>query len=144
MRVIIGYGNELRGEDAFGIDVVKELEKYELKDTKLISTFQLTPEIVLDLQECDEIVFVDACYSMENQYKLACSIEQQNCLTLSHHIGSRNIIGILNSVYNRYPIYEVYSMLTDSFDEISDNTKYISSIQKTSKYLINPNNIRCN
>ena len=42
MRVIIGYGNELRGEDAFGLDVIKELQKLSLKDTKLISVFQLT------------------------------------------------------------------------------------------------------
>lgn len=135
MRVIIGYGNEFRGEDAFGIDAVKELQKYKLKDTKLISTFQLTPEIVLELQDCKEIVFIDACYSIEDNYKLACSIEEENSSNLSHHITPKTIMAMLNGIYNKYPTFKIYSMLTNSFDKIFDNKKYINSIKKTTQYI---------
>ena len=133
MRVILGYGNELRGEDAFGVDVIKELEKHELKDTKLISTFQLTPEIVLELQDCKEIVFIDACYSIDNNYKLACIVEEENSSNLSHHITPKTIMAMLNGIYNKYPTFKIYSMLTNSFDKIFDNKKYISSIKKTTQ-----------
>ena len=133
MRVIIGYGNELRGEDAFGVDAVKELQKYKLKDTKLISTFQLTPEIVLELQDCKEIVFIDACYSIDDNYKLACSVEEENSSNLSHHITPKTIMAMLNGIYNKYPTFIIYSMLTNSFDKIFDNKKYINSIKKTTQ-----------
>ena len=134
-KVIIGYGNKLRGEDAFGVDVIKELEKLDLQDTKLISTFQLTPEIVLELLEAKEIIFIDANFSKDNHYVLACSIIEQNSLNLTHHISPKNIIAILNDVYNKYPKYQIYSMLTSSFDEILDNKKYNDSIKSICNFL---------
>ncbi len=130
MRVIIGYGNKLRGEDAFGVDVVEKLEQYELKDTKLISTFQLTPEIVLELLECDDVIFVDACFSNDNNYSLACRINRQNSSNLTHHIPPETIINILNGVYEKYPKYTIYSMLTNSFETISNKKEYQKSILK--------------
>ncbi|MEA3498752.1 MAG: hypothetical protein U9R16_06830 [Campylobacterota bacterium] len=136
MRVIVGYGNSLRGEDAFGVDCIKELEKCELKEIKLISTFQLTPEIVLELLEANEIIFIDACYSLENQYKLCCGISKQNNSNLTHHITPFNIITILNGAYKKYPKFYIYSMLTNSFDGILDIKLYNKSIKLTISQII--------
>ena len=136
MRVIVGYGNELRGEDAFGIDVVEELEKYELKDTKFITTFQLTPEMVLELLEASEIIFIDACYSLNDQYSLACSIMEQNSSNLTHQISPKIIISMLNNLYDKYPKYQIYSMLTDNFDKIVDKKRYKDAVQKSSHYIM--------
>lgn len=126
MRTIIGYGNSLRGEDAFGIDVVKKIESLYLEDTKVLTLYQLTPEIVLELLECDEVVFIDACYGRkEDNYRLACSLEY-NLLpeTLSHHISYSFIIELLNNVYNKSPLYIVYSMLTNNFTTIKSKEQY--------------------
>ena len=136
MRVIVGYGNELRGEDAFGIDVVEELEKYDLKDTKFITTFQLTPEMVLELLEASEIIFIDACYSLNDQYSLACSIMEQNSSNLTHQISPKIIISMLNNLYDKYPKYQIYSMLTDNFDKIVDKKRYKDAVQKSSHYIM--------
>ncbi|MCK5110625.1 MAG: hypothetical protein KAQ94_03815 [Arcobacteraceae bacterium] len=136
MRVFIGYGNDLRGEDAFGIDVIKELEKYELEETKFISIFQLTPEIVLELLDYDEIIFIDACYSLDNQYSLACSIKKQNSSSLTHHIFPENIIAILNGVYGKYPKYQIISMLTNKFDKIYDHKQYHKVIYRAIDYIV--------
>jgi hydrogenase maturation protease len=130
LRVIIGYGNTLRGEDGFGCDVIDELEKYELKNTKLISTFQLTPELCLELLDAKEIIFIDACY-LENEkyhYNLGCSIEHQDT-NLSHHISPKTIIELLNSVYNKHPQYFIYGMFTNNFDEIANTNKYKKAIK---------------
>ena len=136
MRVIIGYGNDLRGEDAFGVDCIKELEKYELKESKLISTFQLTPEIVLELLEANEIIFIDACYSLKNHYKLCCTIDKQNSSNLTHHISPETIMAILNNVYNKYPTFTIYSMLTNNFDEIFDIELYDKAVKLTVSQII--------
>lgn len=139
MRIIIGYGNELRGEDAFGLDAVKELQKIELKDTKLISAHQLTPEIVLELLEADEIVFIDTCYNDKNHYALACSLKEQNNLNLSHHISPKMIIYMLNSLYDKEPKFLIYSMMSCSFDEISDKKMYEKRVNSIIKQLVNTN-----
>ncbi len=134
-KVIVGFGNDLRGEDGFGVEVIKKLQNYPLKDTKLISTFQLTPELALDLKNFDEIIFVDAAHSQTNHYCLACNLENRSQNNLSHHIGIDMIISILNSLYNSFPKFQVYSMLTNSYDIVENKNKYNEMIIKTSKYI---------
>ncbi|MCD4758823.1 MAG: hydrogenase maturation protease [Arcobacteraceae bacterium] len=136
-RVIVGFGNDLRGEDGFGIEVVKQLQKYPLKNTKLIRTFQLTPELALELQEFDEIIFVDAAHSDTNHYALACNLEKTNQNTISHHISIEMILSILNSLYDSFPTFQVYSMLTNSYDIVKNQEKYNENIIKTVKYIKN-------
>lgn len=137
MLVIIGFGNDLRGEDAFGLDVIAQLQKHGFENTKFISTFQLTPELALELQDAKKIVFIDAAYSLENNYKLACSLEEINQNNLSHHISIKTILEILKTLYNKNPKYEVYSMLTNSFENISNKEKYKESINKTTEFILN-------
>ena len=126
----------MRGEDSFGIDVIKELKNYNLKDTKLISVFQLTPELVLEIVQYSEIIFIDSCYSLTNEYSLACSIIKQNNATLSHHISPKIIISFVNNLYNKYPNYEIYSMLTNSFDNIKDKKNYENSIKEVVSFIV--------
>ena len=104
MRIIIGYGNTLRGEDAFGVDVLNQLQQYSVKkqltSTKLITVFQLTPELCLELLDAQELVFIDACYSNTEHYRLACSMESFGSINLSHHISPKVILSLLSNVYD--------------------------------------------
>jgi hydrogenase maturation protease len=136
-RVVVGFGNTLRGEDGFGVDVVKELQKYPAKDTKYITTFQLTPELALELKEFDKVIFVDAAHSDTSHYGLACNLEKRSQNTLSHHISIKMILSILNNLYNSFPTYEVYSMLTNSYDIVKNQKKYNENVIKTVKYIKN-------
>ena len=134
--MIIGYGNTLRGEDGFGCDVIKKLENYDLKDTKLISTFQLTPELCLDLLEVSEIIFIDACY-LENEkyhYHLGCSIKEEN-INLSHHISPKMIIKLLEGIYSKKPQYSIFGMFTNNFVQIHQINKYNESVDRICDFI---------
>jgi len=135
MKVVIGYGNELRGEDAFGIDVIKELKKFKPKETKLLSSHQLTPELVLDLLEADEVIFVDVCYEEKNCYELACSTTRQKNLNISHQIYPSTIMQMLKSLYEKTPAFSIYSMQSNSFEKILDIKKYKENLKKVTKYI---------
>ncbi|MFA5454265.1 MAG: hydrogenase maturation protease [Sulfurimonas sp.] len=135
MRVIIGYGNSLRGEDAFGLDVIKELQKLTLKETKLLSAHQLTPEIVLELQDADEIIFIDTCHDEKNPYTLACSLAEQSTLNLSHHISPKTIIYMLKNLYDKTTDFYIYSMMSNSFESITDNKRYKEKVRLITNYL---------
>lgn len=145
MRIIIGYGNSLRGEDAFGVDVINQLQKNfndsykkdSFKDTKLISTFQLTPELCLELLDAKKLIFIDALYSKELKHTLACSIKQGTKATnLSHHISPEIIVSILDKLYNRTFTYEIFSMTTCSFEENDNfNKHYLSCVEKVATFL---------
>ncbi|MBA3026875.1 MAG: hypothetical protein FP820_10815 [Sulfurimonas sp.] len=135
MRVIIGYGNTLRGEDAFGVDVLKELEKFEPKETTLVTAFALIPELILELLEADEVVFVDACYSKTDHYALACNMLIQQTPQFSHHISPEILISMLKTLYNRQPKYFIYSMFSNSYEKIKNKSKYQKCIYTLALHL---------
>ena len=136
MTIIIGYGNKLRGEDSFGLEVIKKLKKEKLKNTQLLSLFQLTPELCLDLLDASEIIFIDAKFSNTEHYSLSSNIEIDNSINLSHHIAYRTIIDMLNTLYDRYPKYQVYSMCTNSFEKIGDIKTFYTVVDQVTSYLI--------
>jgi len=94
----------------------------------------------LDLLDASEIIFIDACYSLENHYALACDIKEINSSNLTHHISPLNILAILNGVYKKFPNYQVFSLLTNNFDTIINKKEYINSIKQTTKWIKNATN----
>lgn len=137
MTIIVGFGNNLRGEDGFGVDVILELQNYNLPNTKLISTFQLTPELCLRLKEASKIIFIDAAFDLNENYKLACGLENSTQNSLSHHISIKTIISMIKELYKKDIEYEVFSMLTSNFDEIEDEKRYKKSIKSVSSFIRN-------
>jgi hydrogenase maturation protease len=135
-RVIIGCGNVLRGEDAFGPDVVKALQHRTLQQTKLISVLQLCPELVLELLDADEVIFVDASYCAEYHYALACRLDIAQILTLSHHISAHTLIAMLNNLYDVHPKFEIFSMLSDAFETIKNPELYAKAIEKSVAFIL--------
>lgn len=134
-RLIIGYGNILRAEDAFGVDAISLLQEKELKNTTLLSAFQLTPEMALEFLPYSHIVFIDTALSHSNTYALACRLENSNGMSLSHHVSAFHLMHILNSLYNHYPTFEMYSMLSNNFERIVNEEAYQNAIKETVDFL---------
>ena len=127
MTYLIGIGNGLRGEDAFGCDVVDTLQDKALHTKKVL---QLTPELCLELLEAKTIIFVDASYSINDCYKLACALpHSENSLT--HSLTPHLLMQMIASLYGKSPKYCIFSMLTCHFDSISDREKYFAAVEKT-------------
>lgn len=137
MIAIIGFGNSLRAEDAFGIDVIKELKKYELKKYKLISCLQLTPELCLELLNIKKIIFIDSCHNEDFSYKLACSMIETTKCTLSHHISPQVLVSMLKEIYKQNIEYEIFSMTSKNYDKIEKIQDYKVCIKKTCEFLKN-------
>jgi hydrogenase maturation protease len=61
--LVIGYGNELRGDDGVGYHVARRLAddpRIEAAAARVLARRQLTPELALDLSRAGMVVFVDA------------------------------------------------------------------------------------
>jgi hydrogenase maturation protease len=58
--LVIGYGNDLRGDDAVGRRVAEAVEALGLPGVEVLSLHQLTPELAADLDGREVVVFVDA------------------------------------------------------------------------------------
>ncbi len=56
--LVLGYGSDLRGDDALGRLVAEEASGWE--GVRALSVHQLTPELALELETCAAVVFADA------------------------------------------------------------------------------------
>ena len=59
--LIIGYGNELCGDDAVGPWVARAVAEWQLPAVKSLAVPQLTPELTTELAKTNYVMFVDAC-----------------------------------------------------------------------------------
>lgn len=134
-RLILGFGNILRGEDGFGVDAITLLQKETLENTTLQSAFGLTPEMALDLLAYSHIVFIDTAFSPCHAYTLACSLENSKEVSLSHHISVFHLMDILNTLYQHYPSFEIFSMLGNNFEAVTNKTAYYQALEKTTQFL---------
>lgn len=134
-RLILGFGNILRGEDGFGVDAITLLQKETLENTTLQSAFGLTPEMALDLLAYSHIVFIDTAFSSCHAYTLACSLENSKEVSLSHHISVFHLMDILNTLYQHYPSFEIFSMLGNNFEAVTNKTAYYQALEKTTQFL---------
>jgi hydrogenase maturation protease len=58
--LVIGYGNELRGDDGVGPVVARAVEAWCLPGVTAIATHGLTPELAEPIARATNVVFVDA------------------------------------------------------------------------------------
>jgi hydrogenase maturation protease len=58
--LVIGYGNELRGDDGAGPRVAREVAEWNRADVCGVAVPQLTPELAPLLADAERVVFVDA------------------------------------------------------------------------------------
>ena len=59
--LIIGYGNPLRGDDAFGQEAAARLQDIILDpDVEILALHQLTPELMEAVSRAERVLFIDA------------------------------------------------------------------------------------
>jgi hydrogenase maturation protease len=64
--LVIGYGNELRGDDGAGPRVARTVADRHLPGVRALAVHQLTPELVLELAQAERVVFVDAVVNADD------------------------------------------------------------------------------
>jgi hydrogenase maturation protease len=57
---VIGYGSDLRGDDAVGRMAAEQVEAWALPDVEVISTHQLLPELAMTIAGAGRVIFIDA------------------------------------------------------------------------------------
>ncbi len=60
MILVIGYGNELRGDDAVGPQIAEIVESWQSPQVRAFARHQLTPDLAEPLAAAQTAIFVDA------------------------------------------------------------------------------------
>jgi hydrogenase maturation protease len=104
LAIVIGYGNDLRGDDAAGPLVAAAVAAWELPGVRALAVHQLMPELAEAIAAADLAIFVDACADCEPADIDVRRIEPGNVDTALGHTGDpRALLALAMSIYGRCP-----------------------------------------
>lgn len=102
--LVIGYGNEMRGDDGVGPMIVGMVEAWHLDGVQTIVRQQLTPELADPIAQARAVIFVDASLEVagENAQTLPLT-PAKNASFVGHTEDPRLVLALAQSVYGRVP-----------------------------------------
>jgi hydrogenase maturation protease len=101
---VIGYGNELRGDDGAGPRVARAVAGWRLPGVLALAVQQLTPELAEPLAGAEVAVFVDAGLDpAEAPLTVAPVLPAATSSSLAHTSDPAWLLGLTRAVYGRHP-----------------------------------------
>jgi hydrogenase maturation protease len=103
--LVIGYGNELRGDDGVGQKVARTVHKWGLPNVRSLAVHQLTPELAEELVKVDCVIFVDAYpVSAKPEVQVYPLEPSRSVATIGHTSDPQMLLAIAQALYNYHPI----------------------------------------
>ena len=101
--LVIGYGNELRGDDAVGPCVARRVAAWRRPEVDGLAVHQLTPELAAALRDVEAVVFVDACTDPSEPEVCLRRLEAGPGAVVGHTSDPRWLLALTEAVYGRRP-----------------------------------------
>jgi hydrogenase maturation protease len=102
--LVLGYGNELRGDDAAGPRAVAMIEGLNLPGVRTLVVQQLTPDLSEALSQARAVVFVDASLAQPGEETVVSAIEPSAGSPLRPHVSDpRDLLALARTLYGRCP-----------------------------------------
>ncbi len=96
--LVIGYGNDLRGDDRAGREVADRIEAAQLAGVEVRSQSQLTPELALDIARSGTVVFVDADIDCAELTVRPVEARERGAQAMSHHTDPETMLLLARDV----------------------------------------------
>ncbi|MBR8833388.1 MAG: hydrogenase maturation protease [Stigonema ocellatum SAG 48.90 = DSM 106950] len=102
--LLIGYGNDLRSDDAVGQRVSDLIASWKLVNLCTLCVRQLTPELADLLAKVDVVIFVDAYPATVEQNVQVCPIELTHTnVTMGHSSNPSYLLTLTQALYGYSP-----------------------------------------
>jgi hydrogenase maturation protease len=102
--LVIGYGNEIRGDDGAGLRVAEALESLRLPGMRVIACHQLTPDLAEPLADARAAFFADARPAAEGGVIEVFPVFAEAKGGFSLHSGSpAGLLALAQALYGRCP-----------------------------------------
>jgi|SRR6516162_2519561 hydrogenase maturation protease len=132
MWLVIGYGNSLRSDDRFGLEVIEQLKSTRIRHlSEIMAVPQLMPELAEPVSRAEGVIFVDAstclspgelrCIPLNQEY-----MEQAEVFSSSHHYVAEQLLRDAQVLYGHAPRGWLYTVGGSTFDlgeQLSPQTK---------------------
>jgi hydrogenase maturation protease len=102
--LVIGYGNELRGDDGVGCRVVRALATLGLPGVRARIVQQLVPELAAEMASASRVFFVDAASAGGGDEVVMDHLDPLAAAgTLGHVTNPGELLSLTRAVYGRVP-----------------------------------------
>jgi hydrogenase maturation protease len=101
--LVIGYGNELRGDDAVGPQVARCVSAWNQSEISGLAVHQLTPELAAVLADAETVIFVDAITDPAQSEVRLEKLESGAWTTAGHTSDPRGLLALTEVLYDRRP-----------------------------------------
>jgi hydrogenase maturation protease len=99
--LVVGYGSELRGDDAAGRRVAEAIEQRALPGVTVATPTQLVPELAELIACAERVVFVDASITVDDV--TVRRLTPQPTSPGSHHATADGLLGLVTALELRCP-----------------------------------------
>ncbi len=101
--LVIGYGNDLRGDDGVGPKVIAALEELKLPGVQTLACHQLAPEMAEPVSRHARVVFVDAAVDAPREVQLRPLEPAASTQLMAHAADPRILLALARDVFGRCP-----------------------------------------
>jgi len=116
--LIIGYGNELRGDDGAGIVAAELLmERIHDPEIEIVGQHQLTPELMEPISRAAHVIFIDAAVSgRAGKFQRVPLHPAPACSRFTHHATPESLLAGAQALYGHTPEATLYTIPGRSFE----------------------------
>jgi hydrogenase maturation protease len=102
--LVIGYGNELRGDDAVGPKVATEVAGWKMAGVRTLTCHQLTLELAGPISTAARVIFVDAVGAFSKEVSI-CEIAPAAPASglMTHVVDPQILLRLAKEVFGRCP-----------------------------------------
>ena len=101
--VVLGWGNESRGDDGLGPALTRRIETAGLPYVTAIEDFQLQLEHAVDLDGADLVLFVDASVAAADPFAFGETVAREGLTHTSHAMAPEAVLDVFVRVLGRAP-----------------------------------------
>lgn len=102
--LVVGYGNELRGDDGLGPRVAREIRALELRGVECIEAHQLLPELAPEMAAHDVVLFLDAIQGNEGEPCCLTRLTPSAAFAGPHVSDPAGLLALTRFLYQKCPI----------------------------------------
>ncbi len=114
--LLLGLGNDLRGDDAAGRLVAQEAAQWHLAGLRVIHVQQLVPELAAALADANTAILIDASRAGSNEPTLTPVTAEASEGSLTHHLSPGQFLGLARALFDWAGEMWLLSIPAESFE----------------------------
>ncbi len=115
--LVIGYGNELRGDDGVGPYMAGQIARRAIRGVRTLALPQLVPELACDLARARSAIFIDARLADPHYGVHIMPLEAQgDRMLMTHAMCPSGLLALARILYGRAPRAWLVTIAGTRFD----------------------------